>query len=694
MASSTPPPDAAPPAAAADASAPLPPVEQLNYGIREGEVNEMEQKWGDWADDVEENKRLVIDEVEHQVPLTPFAATPGRTFRPRRRNVVSQALVARAPVFYGWVVGGLAALAALLVSPVQVYCVGVVLDAMQFDLALSRMRISAIYAASLLSAAPFLLFKEKAAEVVSRQVLVGLCGVLFCGGCVLLTMVQGPTALLAVWTLMQVVGPGVLYPATESALVQWWRRRRAMVGAAVQSIGALLGMLVLPAILSAVACSPDGDAWCASEEWRGAYASIGAAFLVPALLLSLLLLEGGAVDHEVPFDGGVGGARDGLLARAAVAAAAAGTAPERGGDDGDDDGIEMHGAETARAPEAPSAAAAAAAAAGDAAADGDGEHVTIDLDGAPAAADAGGEASGGGDGEAAGRRERSRASATAWSELWGLHDVLTHTSFWLAQISISTVHAVVSAFLFHRKDLMEDVRIDPNQSLTLEVMVALACAVCAPAGLLIGRKEYMVIVALLVTGAACLILVHNHNAAGLTATAVLLGAAFGVTNAYSTTLWEYFYGTADAERIRQTSLAITTATSGSAIWVFALSREELPVYSYVDGVYASEGSYRTAMNTSAVVALVLAGCDLLLLAKPELLEAIVRRAPTWEQMLAARQRRSYNSYRASGVAALGSEVRAGWRAGGLAGAAKRLKDKLVAAREAPIFRAMESEEVQ
>ena len=112
----------------------------------------MEQKWGDWAEDVEENKRLVIDEVEHQAPLTPFAATPGRTFRPRRRNVVSQALVARAPVFYGWVVGGLAALAALLVSPVQVYCVGVVLDAMQFDLALSRMRISAIYAASLLSA--------------------------------------------------------------------------------------------------------------------------------------------------------------------------------------------------------------------------------------------------------------------------------------------------------------------------------------------------------------------------------------------------------------------------------------------------------------------------------------------------------------------------------------------------------------
>ena len=240
---------------------------------------------------------------------------------------------------------------------------------------------------------------------------------------------------------------------------------------------------------------------------------------------------------------------------------------------------------------------------------------------------------------------------------------------------------------------MEDVRIDPNQSLTLEVMVALA-RVCAPAGLLIGRKEYMVIVALLVTGAACLILVHNHNAA---APHRHRRAARRRLRRHQRVLdhaGEYFYGTADAERIRQTSLAITTATSGSAIWVFALSREELPVYSYVDGVYASEGSYRTAMNTSAVVALVLAGCDLLLLAKPELLEAIVRRAPTWEQMLAARQRRSYNfvpGERRGGARQRGARRLAHRRAGG-----RREAPQGQARRRArsAVFRAMESEEVQ
>eukprot|EP00965_Chrysotila_dentata_P080202 2645876-Pleurochrysis_carterae.AAC.2 len=45
----------------------------------------------------------------------------------------------------------------------------------------------------------------------------------------------------------------------------------------------------------------------------------------------------------------------------------------------------------------------------------------------------------------------------------------------------------------------------------------------------------------------------------------------------------------------------------------------------------------------AAVALMLATVDMLALAKPELLEAIVRRAPTWEQLLARRQRVGYFS---------------------------------------------------
>lgn len=117
---------------------------------------------------------------------------------------------------------------------------------------------------------------------------------------------------------------------------------------------------------------------------------------------------------------------------------------------------------------------------------------------------------------------------------------------------------------------------------------------------------------------------------GLYVSASLLGAAFGATNAYATTLWAYLYGDADVIRIRQTSIAITLATSGSAIFIFALSRDAV-------------GSYGPALRVSAIVAFTVAALDLMLLTKPEVLEAVVRRAPMWEQLVAWRQRMMYVS---------------------------------------------------
>jgi len=55
------------------------------------------------------------------------------------------------------------------------------------------------------------------------------------------------------------------------------------------------------------------------------------------------------------------------------------------------------------------------------------------------------------------------------------------------------------------------------------------------------------------------------------------------------------------------------------VYLFALSRKEMC-------------HYRAVMNTCAVLALVLAGLDLLALAPPGLIEAMVQRAPTWEQV--------------------------------------------------------------
>jgi hypothetical protein len=229
-----------------------------------------------------------------------------------------------------------------------------------------------------------------------------------------------------------------------------------------------------------------------------------------------------------------------------------------------------------------------------------------------------------------------RARATSPTARWRLDEVLGHTSFWLAQVSISLVHAVIAAFLFHRHDLLADVHGDadtpmpPETGLHVQLLMGAVAAASTPAGALLRHKEGLVLLALILTAAGLLLLVNHPTHAGLLGATSLLGAAFGVTNAYATKLWEHFYGVADEHRIRYTSICISTAASGLAIYLFALSRKEMC-------------HYRAVMNTCALLSLSLAGLDLLALAPPGLIEAMVQRAPTWEQMLARRQHAGYFS---------------------------------------------------
>ena len=98
------------------------------------------------------------------------------------------------------------------------------------------------------------------------------------------------------------------------------------------------------------------------------------------------------------------------------------------------------------------------------------------------------------------------------------------------------------------------------------------------------------LLALVLTAAGLLLLVHQPTHAGLLGASSLLGAALGVTNAYSTKLWsdpnptpnpiptlpltptrQHFYGMTDEQRIRYTSIAITTAASGLGVLTSTLA---------------------------------------------------------------------------------------------------------------------------
>ena len=512
--------------------------------------------------------------------------------------------MAASPIYYGWVVAALVAVSALIVSPAQVYCVGVVLDMMIAEMDLTRLQISSVYATAALLSAPLITLHPLLVARTSRRLLVSLCGAGVCAGLLLLAAAAGEVTLLLAWTLLLAVGPGLLYPLAESVLQDWWQVKRDRVQSGVHALAATLAILLLPALLTAATscptCTSDGEN-CGC--WRGAYSALGALLAVPVAILSALLLEGGAADHNLRLDGAdtnsllVAGQRDEAAAHEAA--------------------MEAEGAAVAPV---------------EAAAEGGGEA-------APAAAP-----------PSTPRRQarRPRRRRTRDKEMWVLGDVLTHSTFWLAQVSISTVQALVAAFLFHRAHIaathfadapaaspvpsapLGEAALGSAHQLPVEMIVGLAAALTCPVNLLLVRKEYLVLLAIGLAASGMLLLAASTTPTSLQFAAALLGAAYGVTNAYATSLWEYLYGSTDAHRIKQISVAIATASSGVAIWLFAYA-------------WHSNASYHSALLGGGLLALALAALDVAALAKPEVLEAVVRRAPTWEQLVAFRQRRGYFS---------------------------------------------------
>ena len=160
-----------------------------------------------------------------------------------------------------------------------------------------RVGISFLYSAALLVAAPMVMFYTAALERVSRRTFILLCGGGYCGALMLMSLTFGRISPFLCWTLLLVLGPGMLYPCAEGMLIGLWDSKRGKAQAVAQAAGAVLGMIVLPAVLSS--SSSDDERW-----WRRAYTATGLLMLLPVGVLGSFLLDGGASDHNMRLDDG------------------------------------------------------------------------------------------------------------------------------------------------------------------------------------------------------------------------------------------------------------------------------------------------------------------------------------------------------------------------------------------------------
>ncbi len=525
-----------------------------------------------------------------------------------------------------------AATAAALASPQMLSLLVPKIQAAMHDAAIDK--ISAAYAVSCLLAAPLFLLHHTPLFRRPSAARLAAAGALSCLAAALLVAAAADTlGLAASLALTHAGGAVLLNPAAEHALARRYTANLDRARAAARALGVLVSYVLLPALLNHLTS-------CDSCTWSHSYTSLSLGLLPVVVVASYFLATGSHADHEQLLDhepppspppplppptGSLPPPPEPLPPPPPEALPP--PEPSFEMDDLqlsavqlDDYGLSSslpHDADIPISPIAALHALTPGAAFGEPVAMEPSADILVP-DMTPVSP----------------RHRERRGTEIRIGSRWGLADALTHTTFWLAQASCSVVQAMASAYLFHRVALFREHKLGDGGAFAAQVILGVGIVVGSAACLAVERKERALLSALLLTATALLLspappaddaTAPPTSLSRVYAVASLLGLGAGLTDVYSSSVWSYFYGATDVERIRTASLAITFATSGTIVYILGRS-------------YAATGQYAGAFHGCAYAALALAAVDALLLAKPQVIEAVVRRAPAFEQLMAHQQR--------------------------------------------------------
>ena len=184
--------------------------------------------------------------------------------------VASSRLVARSPVFFGWIVMLAGSFGMIMTSPGQTYGVSIFIEYFIADLGVSRSLVSTYYAiGTLVGAAAQPLIGRRIDQHGPRTVVVAVA-VLFGLACLYMGLVQGGVMLLFGFVLIRMLGQGGLGLVSTYTVNQWWMRRRGTILGISGVIVALLGVGAFPNLLN----------WMIPIlGWRLTYAALGLVLL-------------------------------------------------------------------------------------------------------------------------------------------------------------------------------------------------------------------------------------------------------------------------------------------------------------------------------------------------------------------------------------------------------------------------------
>jgi MFS family permease len=195
----------------------------------------------------------------------------------------------RAPIYYGWVVLGVAALAMVATLPGRTQGLGLITESLLKDLKLERVTYAQMNLWATLTGSLFCLGIGRLVDQLGSRVV--LAAVSLCLGCVVLAMSwTNSVFIMFCWLILtRGLGQSALSVVSLTMVGQWFARRLNAAMAAYSLLLSIGFMLAFPIVGSAVI----------SFGWRSAWSGMGWFLVLPLVPIALLLVRRGPEEGAI-----------------------------------------------------------------------------------------------------------------------------------------------------------------------------------------------------------------------------------------------------------------------------------------------------------------------------------------------------------------------------------------------------------
>lgn len=190
-------------------------------------------------------------------------------------------IVRRSPIYYGWLVWGIATLGMIATSPGQSFTVSLFIDFFITDFDLDRTTVSAFYSLGTFIGSLSLTYVGRLIDRFGSRYMTTIIAALFAVVLLLWSLVASPIGLLLGFIAIRGLGQGALGLASSNATAQWFRSRRGRMASYTMVLFALFQSVYIP--------------WLQRQleiyDWRQVWIMLGLVIAVLVVPLTWLLMR-------------------------------------------------------------------------------------------------------------------------------------------------------------------------------------------------------------------------------------------------------------------------------------------------------------------------------------------------------------------------------------------------------------------